>query len=191
MSTIMEGLRRANELPPTCWTFWQRRVRSFLLVPISLLPLVLVSLIVVFGHLVTTWIVLHSMPSARTTVYLLASLIRWIVALTGSVGLIATIYHLGSPLPLSWRRNLPGAVAATAMWLASTLVFGWYVTRFANYSQVYGSLGAGIALLFWLYLVSFSVLCGAEFNALFCAHYFPPVQSATTADSPPDNPLPS
>ena len=47
--------------------------------------------------------------------------------------------------------------------------FGWYVTRFANYSEVYGSLGAGIALLFWLYIVSLSVLCGAEFNAQFDA----------------------
>ena len=50
------------------------------------------------------------------------------------------------------------------MWFLATLVFGWYVTRFANYSQVYGSLGAAIALLFWLYIISLCVLCGAEFN---------------------------
>jgi membrane protein len=67
----------------------------------------------------------------------------------------------------SWRRVIPGAVVATAMWFLTTLGFGWYVTRFANYSEVYGSLGAGIALLFWLYIVSLSVLCGAEFNAQF------------------------
>jgi membrane protein len=53
------------------------------------------------------------------------------------------------------------------MWFLTTLGFGWYVTRFANYSEVYGSIGAGIALLFWLYIVSLSVLCGAEFNAQF------------------------
>jgi membrane protein len=62
-------------------------------------------------------------------------------------------------------ESVPGAVVATALWFVSTLGFGWYVTRFANYSQVYGPLGAGIALLIWLYLVFFSVLCGAEFNA--------------------------
>ena len=56
---------------------------------------------------------------------------------------------------------------ATAMWFLTTLAFGWYVTRFVNYSEVYGSLGAGIALLFWLYIISLSVLCGAEFNAQF------------------------
>jgi uncharacterized BrkB/YihY/UPF0761 family membrane protein len=45
------------------------------------------------------------------------------------------------------------------------------VTRFANYSEVYGSLGAGIALLFWLYIISLSVLCGAEFNAQFDSQF--------------------
>jgi membrane protein len=58
------------------------------------------------------------------------------------------------------------------MWFLATLVFGWYVTRFANYSQVYGSLGAGVALLFWLYIISLSVLCGAEFNTEFHARFF-------------------
>jgi uncharacterized BrkB/YihY/UPF0761 family membrane protein len=60
---------------------------------------------------------------------------------------------------------------ATAMWFLTTLAFGWYVTRFANYSEVYGPLGAGIALLFWLYIVSLSVLCGAEFNAQFDSQF--------------------
>ncbi len=74
----------------------------------------------------------------------------------------------------SWKRVLPGAVVSTVMWFPATLIFGWYVTRFANYSQVYGSLGAGIALLFWLNIISFSVLCGAEFNTEFHAAFFRP-----------------
>src|SRR6516225_9203783 len=91
-------------------------------------------------------------------------IIRWAVALAGSIGIIGLIYHLGTPMQQSWKRVIPGAIVSTMMWFPSTLIFGWYVTRFANYSQVYGSLGAGIALLFWLYLVSLSVLFGAEFN---------------------------
>ena len=64
-----------------------------------------------------------------------------------------------------WRASLPGAVLATVLWFFTTLVFGVYVTRFANYSRVYGSLGAGIALMIWLYLIALCVLLGAEFNA--------------------------
>ena len=98
---------------------------------------------------------------------------RWTISLAGVVGLSALIYHMGAPQSdrttprQSWVQTLPGAIVATAMWFISTLIFGWYVTRVANYSAVYGSLGAGIALLFWLYLVFLSLLFGAEFNEQF------------------------
>jgi membrane protein len=127
------------------------------------------------------------MPSARVTVYLFALVIRWIVALIGSIGLIALLYHMGTPMQQSWKRTLPGATAATVMWLLSTLAFGWYVTRFANYSQVYGSLGAGIALLFWLDLIALSILCGAEINAQFNSQ----LKTAPNQDTtPPPIPIP-
>ena len=172
IATLMEGVRRANDLPVDCWTFWQRRLRAFLLVPLSLVPFALASILVVFGHFITEWLALHIIPSARTPVYVFALLLRWVVALTGSIGIIGLIYHMGTPMEQSWKRTLPGAIFSTLMWFLATLVFGWYVTRFANYSQVYGSLGAGIALLFWLYIISLSVLCGAEFNTEFHARFF-------------------
>lgn len=167
IATFMEGVRRAYDLPPECWSFWQRRARALALVPMSLIPLGVASVLVMFGHYLSAWLAMHAMPEVRTPVYLVALLIRWTVALTGSVGLVALLYHLGTPMRQTWRRTLPGAILATLMWFVATLIFGWYVTRFANYSRVYGSLGAGIALLFWLYLISLSVLYGAELNAQF------------------------
>ena len=220
--TLMEGLRRAADLPPDCWSFWQRRRRSFELVPLSLVPLTIASLLVVFGHEVTMWLAYRIGPEARPWIYAITVLVRWAVALAASIGLIALIYRLGVPdvCPGEVRKRLvrrsrnqgrsgsrrespiiarglakgaaqrsvfPGAVMATAMWFLTTLAFGWYVTRFANYSEVYGSLGAGIALLFWLYIISLSVLCGAEFNAQFDgqrkAHW---VRESPTALRPPD-----
>jgi len=188
LATLMEGVRRANDLPSNCWTFWQRRRRAFLLVPLSLIPFALASLLVVFGHYITLWLALNVMPFARTPVYILALLLRWVVALTGSIGIVALIYHMGTPMQQSWKRTVPGAIMCTATWFLATLIFGWYVTRFANYSQVYGSLGAGIALLFWLYLISLSVLCGAEFNTEFFRHFSP--SSAAHSDTSPTNNLP-
>jgi membrane protein len=185
LATIMEGLRRANDLPVTCWTFWQRRLRALLLVPLSLIPFALASVLVVFGHFITIWLAVHITPSARTPVYLFALLIRWSVALTGSIGITALIYHMGTPMQQSWKRTLPGAFVSTAMWFLATVIFGWYVTRFANYSQVYGSLGAGIALLFWLYIISLCVLCGAEFNAEFHSRFFHPHSGPPTPNTLP------
>jgi membrane protein len=186
IATLMEGVRRANNLPPDCWNFWQRRLRALLLVPLSLLPFVIATILVVFGHLITAWLALHVVAAARGPVFVLALLLRWTIALTASVGIVALIYHMGTPMQQSWKRTIPGAIVSTAMWFLSTLVFGWYVTRFANYSQVYGPLGAGIALLIWLFIISFSVLCGAEFNTEFYQHFFHSSPAHSTA-TPPNN----
>jgi len=165
LATLMEGVRRANDLPIDCWSFWQRRRRALLLVPLSIVPFGPASLILVFGQFATRWLAFHINPSVRPSVLFLAVLIRWAIALAASIGITALIYHLGSPMHQPWKQTLPGAVVSTLMWFIATVAFGWYVTRFANYSQVYGSLGVGIALLFWLNIISLCVLAGAEFNA--------------------------
>ena len=64
-----------------------------------------------------------------------------------------------------WRWVSWGAVIATALWLAGSAAFSIYVGKFASYDQTYGSLGAVVVLLFWLYLTAFIVLLGAELNA--------------------------
>lgn len=167
LTTVMEGFRRAYGLSAECWSsWWQRRRRALLLVPLSLVPLALSSLLVVFGHLLAAALVTRVAPSLRRELVLLFAAARWGMALAAAVGLIAVLYKLGVPLRQRWRSVLPGALLATALWLGETLGFGWYVTRFANYSRVYGSLGAGIALLLWLFLTTLSVLLGAEFNGL-------------------------
>lgn len=189
ISTLMEGLRRAQHRRRGSWNFWQRRLRSFKLVPLALAPLALASLLVMFGHAATSWFVPNLNQTGQAIFFGVALTVRWAIALGAFIGVTALLYHAGVPeeapatlapraagvrgtldehvfshVPLL-RATLPGATVATVMWFVTTLLFGWYVTRFANYSEVYGSLGAGIALLFWLYIISLSVLCGAEFNA--------------------------
>jgi membrane protein len=181
IATFMEGIRRAYRLPDDCWTFLGRRARALALVPLSLVPLAIASALVVFGHFITAWIAMHVMPSVRTPVFIIALIIRWTVALAASVGLVALIYNMGTPLRQPWRKVLPGAFIATVMWFVATLIFGWYVTRFANYSRVYGSVGAAIALLFWLDIISLCVICGAEFNHEYNAHFSPTIHTHSNA----------
>jgi membrane protein len=58
-----------------------------------------------------------------------------------------------------------GAVLATALWVLASLLLSFYISRFADFSKTYGSLGAFVGLLFWLYLSAFVVLLGAALNA--------------------------
>jgi membrane protein len=164
LATLMEGVRRAHRVPTRNWTWLQQRRQAFALAFLSLLPLALATVIVMFGRFAIVWLASSLWSDARPLFLTVALVVRWVVALSGVVALTASIYHQSLPRRLPWLKLLPGAVCATVLWFISTLAFGWYVTRFANYSQIYGSLGVGIALLFWLQLVFLSVLCGAEFN---------------------------
>ncbi len=109
ISTLMEGLRRARDLPLNSWSFWQRRRRTFELVFLSLIPLGAASLLVVFGHAVTGWLVSSIGPESRAPIYMIAVLVRWVLSFAASVGLIGLIYHLGVPdvqLPI----QIPAAI---------------------------------------------------------------------------------
>jgi membrane protein len=166
MISWMEGFRRAYEIPNT-WGFWKERVVAVYLVLLTIVPLTFATLLVAFGDQIETWIQDQTMHLYRPLIILVWDGVRWAIALTTSVAVMSLIYHNGLPKHQSWRRVLPGACFATFLWFGATTLFGWYVTHYATYNVVYGPLGAAIALLVWLYIVSAIVLLGAELNAQF------------------------
>ena len=143
-------------------------MRALLLVPIALVPLSLATLMVVFGHQIELWTIANADHELRFIVIILWRMVRWSLALITSVAVLTVLYHFGTRRKEHWSWVLPGSVCSTFIWFPATLAFGWYVTRIADYSMFYGSFGAGIATLVWLYITAFSVLVGAELNgALF------------------------
>jgi membrane protein len=166
MLSLMDGFRRAYRQPRDNWGFWQRRLRALLLVPIVLVPLSLATLVLVFGHQIETWMIDNADHEMRHFVLFVWRMARWAVALVTGVSVLGALYHFGTRHKEHWAWVAPGAVAATLVWFPATLLFGWYVTRIADYSMFYGSFGAGIATLVWLYITSFSALLGAELNGV-------------------------
>lgn len=161
----MDGFRRAYQLPKT-WGLLQERLIAISLVLMAGLPLTFSTILVAFGSRIETRALFYLGHEFGPLLLLLWGLIRWIIAILTSIAVIQLIYHNAVPRTQPWHSVLPGAVLATAMWLLSTAFFGWYLQRYADYSIIYGSLGAGIALLVWMYLISLVVLIGAEFNAM-------------------------
>lgn len=167
--SLMEGFRRAYELPAQGWGFWDKRVRALLLLPIALLPLSVATLLVVFGHQIEIWMIDNAGYNLQNIVVVLWRLGRWSLAIATSMSVLTVLYHFGTRRKEGWHWVAPGALAGTLIWFPATLAYGWYVTRLANYSRFYGSFGAGIATLVWLYLTAFSVLLGAELNGILYA----------------------
>lgn len=161
----MEGFRRAYQLPKT-WGLVQERLIAISLVLMAGLPLTFATILVAFGSRIETRILFHIGHEFGPLVLLAWGLIRWTIAILTSIAVIQLIYHNAVPRTQPWHSVLPGAVLATGLWLGATALFGWYLQRYADYSIIYGSLGAGIALLVWMYLISLVVLIGAEFNAM-------------------------
>jgi membrane protein len=161
----MDGFRRSYELPKI-WGLVKERMISFALVILAGIPLMFATILVASGSSIERTVLFHMNHEFGFYVLLMWSAIRWLIATLTSIAVIALIYHNAVPRTQPWHSVLPGSVLATAMWFSVTLVFGWYLQYYANYSVMYGSLGAAIALLVWMYLIALVVLVGAEFNAM-------------------------
>lgn len=110
--------------------------------------------------------VLHVPHAGATTVLL----IRWPILAVIAFASISTIYFVvphrkpGGPWRRA-RRMMPGAIAATLIWLPGCSLFSFYVTKIAVYDATYGSLGGPVIFLLWLWFTALVVLVGAEINA--------------------------
>jgi membrane protein len=170
MTSFMQGFRRAFAAPifddvRTEWNPTRERITALVLIPSCLVPMALSTVLVAFGHQIEEWVVEVTDHSFKPYVLFLWRMSRWSIAILCTVAVLGVIYRFGTPRRQNWRDVLPGAAMSAVIWFVTTLVFGWYVTRFADYSVVYGSLGTAVATLVWLYITALAVFLGAEFNA--------------------------
>ena len=165
MISWMEGFRRCYELPKL-WGLVKERLVALSLVVLAGIPLSCSTILVAFGNRIETRILFHIGHEFSWYIYFMWMVIRWIIAISTSVAVIALIYHNAVPRTQPWHSVLPGASLATVLWFFTTILFGFYLQHYADYSVIYGSLGVAIALLVWMYLISLVVLIGAEFNAI-------------------------
>jgi len=100
-----------------------------------------------------------------------------------AAGIAATLYRYGpSREDAKWTWITPGSVFTAVAWLLLTIGFGFYVGHFTNYSANYGSLGAVVALLTWMYLSAYAFIVGAELNS--------EIEHQTAKDSTTGSPRP-
>jgi membrane protein len=125
----------------------------------------IVFLIVAIVGVVVVPVVLNFIGVQSPTEWLV-KVLRWpILLLTVGVSL-AFIYRYGpSRKDARWRWVTWGSVAAAFLWIAASMLFSWYVATFDGYSRTYGSLGAGVGFMVWLWISAVIVLLGGELNA--------------------------
>ncbi|WP_298966259.1 YihY/virulence factor BrkB family protein [uncultured Methylobacterium sp.] len=94
------------------------------------------------------------------------ALLRWPILLAILLFGLALLYRYGPSRDLPrWRWITPGSIVAGVVWLVASIGFSWYVSNFGNYNETYGSLGAVIGFMTWIWISSTIVLIGGEINA--------------------------
>jgi membrane protein len=163
VGSLMKNLNRAYDVAEAR-PIWQAQLialASVLTVP----PLGLALFILAVGsQALIDWLGRTPVPGPGLATLL--ALIRLPVLALVLLLALAALYTWLPNVRHPYYRALPGSAVATAGWLALTQAFSYYVTNFGNYNATYGTFGAAIAFLLWLYLVGMVILIGAEVNAV-------------------------
>jgi membrane protein len=97
---------------------------------------------------------------------LLLQIGRWpLLALVLFIALLVLYRYGPSRRAPNWRWLVTGAMAAVVLWLIGSALLSWYLSNFANYTATYGSLGAAIGFMTWMWMSAIIVLVGAELNS--------------------------
>jgi membrane protein len=160
MLSLMEGFQAAYRSPHERG-FWKQRGVAVALVFASAVPAVGASALLLFAGRIEESLGLGD-------AYGLTRFVTIFIAVGAMVFVISLLYRFGPQRGADcqdFRRLWPGAMVAAALWLLTTGAFSWYVRNIGSYNVLYGSIGAVIALLVWLYLLCVIALIGCEFNA--------------------------
>lgn len=134
------------------------RAFSLLLYTLGILSAVVVLPLMLLGPgLLASWL-----PEAAATA---TKALYWPTLIIFSVALLASMYHVSTPQRSPWRRNVPGAVLAMAIWIGASYVVRISLEASMGGSSIYGPLSTPIVLLVWLYALAVAILIGAGLNA--------------------------
>jgi membrane protein len=144
-------------------SFWKQRLISLALtVGLSLLT-ILGTLLIMFGDKFSLW--LSQAFGLGTTFKLLWSMVDYVLGLGLILTGLETVYYFGPNVKQKWRWTSVGGIFAVVAIILGSLIFSLYLRYAPSYSATYGSLGAVIILMLWLYLFGLVLLIGGEINA--------------------------
>jgi uncharacterized BrkB/YihY/UPF0761 family membrane protein len=160
MAGYMEGFRiiEGDLLGPT---YWRRQMRALCLLCVTIVPMLAVVLLTVYGRQIREWLMLETGSVSVTRVLEIAIFAGAVFPL--AMGVLVMLYRIGRPGHRGIQSLLPGAAVSTVFWWAVDISFGFYMRKMP-YDFVYRGLAAAIGLLLWMFLTAIVVFLGAAYN---------------------------
>jgi membrane protein len=160
--SIMDALNVCYHVKDTR-PFWKQRLIALgLTVAIAALTIMALT-IVLYGGNIANFVGRHVGLSNVTVIAW--RVLQWPIALLFVVISFALLYYWGPDAKQEWQWITPGALVGVVAWIGASLLFRVYLHFFNSYSKTYGSLGAVIVLLLWLYISGLAIMVGGEINS--------------------------
>ncbi|MCY7316213.1 MAG: YihY/virulence factor BrkB family protein [Rubrivivax sp.] len=167
MYAVMQQLNISYDVKETRGFLKARAVALALSVLFVLLILGAFSLIVA-GGLLQDWLASRFGLSGGLLAFFVV--FRWVVIVAALTLAVALIYYLAPDVKQDFAFITPGALISVATLLLASVGFAWYAQNLGDYDASYGSVGAVIVLMLWLYIAGLAILFGSEINALIEHH---------------------
>ena len=162
VTAITDTLNRAYDVKEGR-PFWKVRGIAILLT-IGFSFFIIVSLILLmFGPQLGAW--MADAVGLGSIFEVTWNILRWPIILILVIIALAILYYFAPDVEQRWKWITPGSLFAVIAWLLVSLGFSYYVNNFGSYNETYGSIGAIIVLLTWMYVSGLIILVGGEINS--------------------------
>ncbi len=160
---VMDALNRAYGVREGR-AFWKVRLIAILLTIAFSAFIILGLVLLMFGPHIGGW--LANQVGLGSLFEITWNIARWPVIMFFLIFGIAVLYYFTPDVEQDWKWITPGSVFAVILWILASLGFSYYVSNFGDYNVTYGSIGAIIVLLTWMYVTGLVILIGGEINSI-------------------------
>ncbi|MDF2725602.1 MAG: ribonuclease, partial [Paenibacillus sp.] len=162
VNAVIKGVNKAYDAEESR-PFWKVRAISLAATVVLALTILLAIVLLIFGEVIGEFLMDgFDFPVGFRLIW---GTLKYVFTILFMIVVFSLLYWIVPNRKIRFKTAVPGALFATFGWIASSLLFQFYMNNFGNYSKTYGSIGGIIILLIWLYISSIIIVLGGEVNA--------------------------